>query len=225
MENQIQEKNKDMSEFISRSEQFVENNRKSILYVLGCIVVVVAAFFAINKWMVQPRAERAAASMFAAEQWFAADSLQLALEGNDQFMGFYDVIDKYGSTKSGNLAKYYAGVSNLRLGNYAEAEKWLKKYKGRDTFTKVLAVTCLGDAAIEQGNNAAALKYYTKAAKMDDNSITTPMALMKAGRVQLMNGNYAEAAKLFKKIKDYPESTEYREADKYIALAEAKAKK
>ncbi|MBQ9474190.1 MAG: tetratricopeptide repeat protein [Bacteroidales bacterium] len=214
-----------MGEFISRSEQFIEKYQKRILYVLGCIIVVVVAIFAINKWMVQPRAERAASSMFAAEQWFAQDSLQLALNGNDQFMGFYDVIDKYGSTKSGNLAKYYAGVSNLRLGNYSEAEKWLKKYKGHDTFTKVLAVTCLGDAAIEQGKNADALKYYMKAAKMDDNSITTPMALMKAGRVQLMNGNYSEAVKLFKKIKDYPESTEYREADKYIALAEESAKK
>ena len=214
-----------MGEFISRSEQFIEKYQKRILYVLGCIIVVVVAIFAINKWMVQPRAERAASSMFAAEQWFAQDSLQLALNGNDQFMGFYDVIDKYGSTKSGNLAKYYAGVSNLRLGNYSEAEKWLKKYKGHDTFTKVLAVTCLGDAAIEQGKNADALKYYMKAAKMDDNSITTPMALMKAGRVQLMNGNYSEAVKLFKKIKDYPESTEYREADKYIAYAEEAAKK
>ena len=93
------------------------------------------------------------------------------------------------------------------------------------TFTKVLAVICEGDAELEQGNDDKALACYLKAAKMEDNFVTTNTAIFKAGMVQLKKGNNDKAASLFKEIKKYPEATEYREADKYIAYAEAAAKK
>ena len=43
---------------------------------------------------------------------------------------------------------------------------------------------------------------------------------MKAGELYEMNGNYAEALKIYERIKDeYPESTEGITIDKYIARA------
>ena len=38
----------------------------------------------------------------------------LALEGDANGAGFLEVIEKYGSTPSGNLAKHYAGVCYRR---------------------------------------------------------------------------------------------------------------
>ena len=51
------------------------------------------------------------------------DSMNLALNGDGNIYGFLKIIDKYGSTNAGNLAKFYAG--RILIGN-GEFEKGLK---------------------------------------------------------------------------------------------------
>lgn len=223
MEKKIEDKNTEMGSVITRSEDFIEKNQKTIITVIIVILVVILAIFGLRKWYFQPRETRAAEEMFAAEQWFAQGDYEKALNGNDTYRGFLGVIDSYGSTKAGNLAKYYAGISNLRLGNYDEAVKWLGKYNGKDTFTRPLAEMAKGDAEMELGNTEKAVSLYLKAAKMENNYITTPSALFKAGMGYLMLGNNDKALDCFQQVKkNYPEATEWQEIDKYIALAETK---
>ena len=222
MEKQIEEKNTEMGSVITRSEEFIQKNQKTLIIIVVAILVVILAIFGLRKWVFQPREVRAAEEMYAAEQWFQQGDYEKALNGDDTYRGFLSVIDNYSCTKAGNLAKYYAGVANLRMGNYAEATKWLKKYHGKDTFTKPLAEMMQGDAEMEQGNTAKAVDHYLKAAKMNSNYITSPAALFKAGMGYLMQDNAAKAIECFQSIKkDYPESTEWSEIDRYIALAEA----
>lgn len=221
MEKQIEDKNTEMGSVITRSEEFIEKNQKTIIIVIVAILVVILAIFGLRKWYFQPRENRAAEEMFAAEQWFAQGDFDKALNGDNTFRGFLGVIDNYNGTKAGNLAKYYAGISNLRLGNYDEAIKWLGKYKGKDTFTKPLAEMAKGDAEMELGNTEKAVNLYLKAAKMENNYITTPTALFKAGMGYLMLDDKAKALDCFQQVKkNYPEATEWQEIDKYIALAE-----
>ena len=221
MEKQVEEKNTEMGSVITRSEEFIQKNQKNIIICVAVVLVIVLAVFGLRKWYFQPREVRAAEEMFAAEQWFAQGDYEKALNGDDTFRGFLSVIDNYGSTKAGNLAKYYAGIANLRMGNYDEATKWLGKYSGKDTFTKPIAVMAQGDAEMELGNTDKAVSLYLKAAKMNDNYITAPSAYFKAGLAYLVQGNNTEALNCFNTIKqNYPESTEWQEIDKYIGLAE-----
>lgn len=223
MEKQIEDKNTEMGSIITRSEEFIEKNQKTIIIVIVAILVVILAIFGLRKWYFQPRENRAAEEMFAAEQWFAQGDFDKALNGDDTFRGFLGIIDNYGCTKAANLAKYYAGISNLRLGNYDEAIKWLGKYNGKDTFTRPLAEMAQGDAEMELGNTDKAISLYIKAANMENNYITTPTALFKAGMGYMMLGDNAKALDCFQQVKkNYPEATEWQEIDKYIALAEAK---
>ncbi|MBP5342148.1 MAG: tetratricopeptide repeat protein [Bacteroidales bacterium] len=222
MEKQIEEKNTEMGSVITRSEEFIQKNQKTLIICVVAVIVVILAIFGLRKWVFQPREARAAEEMFAAEQWFDQGDFEKALNGDDTYRGFLSVIDNFGGTKAANLAKYYAGVANLRLGNYDEAAKWLKKYRGKDTFTRPLAEMMLGDACIEQGNAKEAASHYRKAAKMEDNYITAPTALFKAGMAYLMLEDNAAALDCFQQVKkNYPESTEWSEIDRYIALAEA----
>ena len=221
MEKKIEDKNTEMGNVITRSEEFIEKNQKTLIICIVAILVVVLAIFGLRKWYFQPREVRAAEEMFAAEQWFAQGDFDKALNGDDTFRGFLSVIDSYGSTKAGKLAKYYAGAAYLQQGNYDEAINWLKKYKGKDAFTRPLAEMMLGDAYMEKGETATAARLYTTAAGMADNDITTPTALFKAGMAYLQLGDKAKAAHCFNKVKQqYPMSTEYQEIDKYIAIAE-----
>lgn len=222
MEKQIEEKNTEMGNVITRSEEFIQKNQKTLIIIVAAILVVVLAIFGLRKWVFQPRENRAAEEMFAAEQWFAQGDFEKALNGDDTYRGFLSVAESYGSTKAGNLARYYAGAAYLRMGNFDEAIHWLKKYNGRDTFTRPLAEMLMGDAYMEQGNSQEAANHYSKAAEMDKNFITAPTALFKAGMAYLMLENNAKALDCFKQVKNnYPESTEWTEIDKYIALAEA----
>ena len=222
MEKKIEDKNTEMGNVITRSEEFIEKNQKTLIICIAAIIVVVLAIFGLNKWYFQPREVRAAEEMFAAEQWFAQGDFDKALNGDDTFRGFLSVADSYGSTKAGKLARYYAGAAYLQQGNFDEAINWLKKYKGKDAFTRPLAEMMLGDAYMEKGETATAAKLYVSAAAMSDNEVTTPTALYKAGMAYLQLGDNAKATDCFNKVKEqYPGSTEYQEIDKYIAIAEA----
>jgi len=221
MEKKIEDQNTEMGNVITRSEEFIQKNQKTLIIAICAVLVVILAIFGLRRWYFQPREERAAAEMFAAEQWFAQGEFMKALDGDDTYRGFTSVASSYKGTKAGNLARYYAGICNLQLGNYDEAANWLKKYKGKDLFTRPLATIALGDAEMESGDVAAATASYMKAAKMDDNFVTTPTALFKAGMGYLMQEDYTKALDCFKQVKKYPESTEYSEIDRYIAIAEA----
>ena len=223
MKEQQEEKNLEVSGIIAKTEQFIEKNKKKLTIVAAAIVVVALAIWAYVALVAQPRQVRAAEDMFAAEQWFNEGNFEQALNGNDQYMGFADIIDEYGSTKSGNLAKYYAGICQLNLGQYNEAIDLLKSYKGKDLFTGAEALMLIGDAYAELENAADAAKYYEKAAAKSQNLIVAPTALWKAGMMYISLGNNEAAVKAFQQIKEnYPESPEYSEADKYIAYAENK---
>lgn len=222
MKENNEEKNLEIGDVIAKSENFIEKNQKKIIIIASAIVIVVLAFFGLRKWYFEPREVTAAESMFAAENTLAANDYQTALNGNDEMLGFVDIIDQYGCTKAGNLAKYYAAICEMQLGNFSNAIDYLKSYKGKDTFTKIQAVILNGDAELELGNKEAAIKLYEKAVSMDNtNYITAPYALFKAGMVHLQLKNKENAIECFESIKaQYPESTEFSEVDKYLAVAE-----
>lgn len=227
MEKNIEEKNTENISFVSKSEQFIEKNQKAIIGVIIAILVVILAIFGISKFVLQPRQQKANEAIFAAEQYFAQGDFNAALYGDststDKYgVGLLKVIDKYGSTKAGKRAKYEAGICYLRLGQYQEALKYLGKYNGKDQLTPVLNEMMKGDAEVEQGNTNAAIKHYEKAAKMDNNPITAPFALFKAGVAYIKLENNAKAVECFKSIKtDYPESAFFADMDAFIAYAEA----
>ena len=213
----------EIGEVISKTEAFVEKNKKILIGAIVAILVVVAAIFGIRAYN-NSRANTAEEEIFAAEQWFAMDSLQLAMKGNAMHMGFEAIADEYGSTKAGNRAKYCAGIICLRQGEYQRAIDYLESYKLKDDFTPILAKVMIGDAYYELDNVKEAVNYYEKAAKMDDNEITAPYALFKAGLGYMKLGDNAKANEVFTQIKEkYPFSTEARQIDKYIGAAEQMA--
>ena len=225
MENQIEEKNTEMGNVITRSEEFIRKNQKTITIIAAAIVAVALIIFCVVKFYVQPREQRAADEMFYAENYYNNGDFQKALEGDDNHRGFVSLIDAYGSTKSGNLAKLYAGIANLRLGNYDQAVKYLKDYNGKDLYTKPIALMAEADALAEQENYADAAKLYLKAAAANENDITSPSALYKAGLCYLKLGDNANALKAFEQLKsNYPFSYERSDSDRFIALAEAQGK-
>ena len=208
---------------LTKTEQFVEDNSKIISYVVGGIIVVVAAYLGFNKFYVQPKEDEAISQMFMAENYFEKDSFNLAINGDGNYLGFLDIIDDYGITKSANRAKYYTGISYLYLGQYEDALDYLNDFKTDDLLLAPVAEGAKGDAYLELGETDNALKQYKKAYAASDNELTTPVYMMKAANLLESMDELEDALALYEDIKaEYPQSTEGTNADRYIARIKTK---
>ena len=208
---------------LGKTEMFIEKHQKSIMIVIAAIIVVILAVFGFKKFVVEPREAAAQTVIFRAEQLFENDDYATALNGDGNNAGFLDVINEYGSTKTGNLARYYAGICYLNTGDFNNAIKYLGEYKGKDQIVRPLAIGAMGDAYMELDNAAEAAKCYERAANETANSFTGPMFLMRAGLAYEMVENYKKALDMYKTIKaEYPNSNEGFNIDKYIAYVDAK---
>lgn len=197
-----------------------EKYRKQIYYVGGGILIVVALIVGYKQFYIKPLEEEAQKEIFMAQKFFEKDSLQLALNGVGQYKGMVSIAEEYGSTKTGNLAKYYAGMSYLRTGKYNEAIEYLSDFSTSDELIGALAQAAIGDAHVELNEYDEAAKYFIKASKMIKNKFTTPVFLKKAGLVYEELKQYGKAVEVYELIKkDFKDTQEGQEMDKYIARA------
>jgi len=215
----------DVGSTISKTEVYIENNRKILTYIVAGIVIIILGFIGYQKLYVAPLENEAYSQMFMAEAYFEKDSFKLALNGDGYYPGFLSIIDDYGVTKAGNLAKYYAGISYLQLGNFEEAISYLKKFKGKDIIVSSMAKGAMGDAYVELGDYKKAISNYNAAANNKSNDFSTPIFLMKSAYVHEKSGNFSEALKIYERIqKEYPNSVEGRKIEKYITRTKLLAK-
>ncbi len=209
-----------VEEALSKTEQFIESKKNLLSYIVLGIVILVAAYLGYTKFILAPKEIDAQSQMFVAEQYFEKDSLELAIYGDGNYLGFIDIISEYRITKSANLAKYYLGICYLKQGDFDNAIKYLKKYKSKDKMVAPMAKGAIGDAYMELNETDKALEYYLKAAELNDNELTSPLFLMKAGWTYEILNDFEEAANVYEKIKqEFPRSFEARDIDKYIARA------
>jgi predicted negative regulator of RcsB-dependent stress response len=202
---------------LSKSEQFIEKNQTKITIVVGTILAIVGLYIAYQKFIKAPKEKEALAQMFVAEQYFEVDSFKLALNGDGNYPGFSKIIDQYGSTKAGNLAKYYAGVSYIKLKEYDKAIDLLQDFSTSDEMLSAIAIGCIGDAYTEKNDLKNAVEYYSKAADKTDNKFSTPIYLMKLGRVYEHLSDFKNALNTYQRIKDnYAQTQEGRQIEKYI---------
>ena len=208
---------KNVEETLTKTEQFLEQNYKLLLYVLGGVVVLVGLFW-LAKIYLNGRNNEAQSQMYQAEKYLEMDSLNLALYGDGNYLGFLDIADDYKFTKSGNLAIYGAGICYLHLGQYQDAIDMLGKYSKKDKVVGSLAIGATGDAFVELGDTEKGIAKYLEAADYAGNGFNTPLFLMKAAELYELEGKYSEALQLYERIRDeYPESSEGSSIEKYIS--------
>ncbi|MBP1630763.1 MAG: Tetratricopeptide repeat-containing protein [Bacteroidetes bacterium] len=221
-ENKNTPEHKDLAvgEVITNAEHFIEKNQKIILIVIAAIVLVIGGYFGYKKLYAEPREATAAAELFAAEQYFKNDDMEKALKGDGKNLGLVAFIDKYGSTKSGNLANFYAGCAYMSKGEFQKAIDFLEDFNAEDAFLGNQSKSLIGDCYMELNKVDDAINSYNKALE-NPNDMTTPFNLYKLGLAYEVKKDNAKALEAYKKIKtDFPNSAEAREIEKYIVRLE-----
>ncbi len=222
------EENKDLlenpeviAEKLEGAEHWIEENLKLVIGVLGFIFLVVGGYFGYN-YYIGGQDQQAQKDMFQAVRYFEADSLNLALKGDGNNLGFEQIIEDYSGTDAANLANFYAGAISLKQGKYALAILYLEDFKSNDLLVQPRAFSLIGDAYMEQKQYEDAANFYGKASSFNPNKYFTPTYLMKeALALEKLNQN-DKAKEAYQKIIDrYFDSSEYQNARKFKARLES----
>lgn len=207
----------DLHATADRAQDFYAKNKNAINIGLLAVVVLIAGFFGYNRFIKAPNEQKAQEAIFQAQNYFAVDSFKLALNGDGNNYGFLQVVDKFGGTKAGNLAKYSAGVCYVKLGDYQKGIDILKSFSSKDLVIQSLANGLIGDAYMELNKADDAVSYYKKAGA-GDNELTSPIYLLRAGLALEKANKPQEAIAVYQEIKQkYPQTNEGREMEKYLA--------
>ena len=212
-----------VAEAVSKTEQFFQQNGKKVVLAVVAVVALAVAGYLYKSLVIDANAEKASELIIEAQNRFGVETpdFALALNGDENGAGFLDVVEQYGSTASGNIAKHYAGICYLRLGDLENADKYLAMYKPVNKLgaevVKAQNLGLRGDIAVENGDYEAAVALYKKAVAASANIYTAPLYLYKQIVVYAALGNKAEAQKCFDTIQaKYPVSAELREAEKVL---------
>jgi tetratricopeptide (TPR) repeat protein len=168
-----------------------------------------------------PKEEEARAAIFPGQDYLENQQWELALKGNEaDYTGFLGVIEDFGSTSTGNLAKAYAGICYYHLGDTENALAYLKKFKADDKLVSPVITGLVGDCYVDLGKAQEGVEYFKKAASKANSEVISPIFLRKAGRAYESLSNYKEAVEVYNIIKNkYPNSQEAAGIERYIDRA------
>jgi len=221
MAKEVKNENEAVVTAVSKTEHFLTENKKAIWGVVAAVVLLACVGYASYKFMYLPQKAEALAQMYKAEQNFREENYELALKGDDNVLGFEDIIDQYGS-KAGRAVYLYAAVCEMKAGEPELALSYLSKYSSGDNIMEGRAEALRGDAYCAKEEYAKAAACYEKAAKISDN-VYSASYLLKAGQVYETLDKNDKALAVYQEIKEnYPQSMEAYEIDKYITRLEVK---
>lgn len=209
---------------LSKTENFLEKNKKAIIGGVTAVIVIVAAVILYFTLYANPRNNKAQEALFKGQEYFAMNAYEKALNGDSiSFIGFAKVADKYSGTKAGNLANAYAGLCYAHLNQPKEAIKYLDKFSAGDQMVAPSIIAAMANCYAKEGNTDKAASLFMKAAKEADNSALSPIFLMEAADIYMSQKKFDKALDAYNTIKDkYFDSYQAQEIDKYIELAKAK---
>lgn len=210
-----------LKEKLVGAENWLERNPKTTSGIALGILLIVGGFFGFQYYKGNQNAE-AQRQMFQAVHYFEQDSLELALNGDGNNLGFLDIISDYGITDAANLANYYAGAAFLKQGKFEVARLYLEDFSSNDLLIQPRAYSLIGDTYMEEGKYEDAAKYYGKAASFKPNKYFSPTYLMKEALAYEKLNQPAKAKEAYDKIiTDFWDSSEYQNARKFKARLES----
>lgn len=215
------ESHESLQQEFTRLEHYIEHNKTQVYIILGIVFISVLSVLG-YRYYIDQQNELAQRDMFQAVYYFESDSLDLALNGDGNNLGFLDIVDEYSGTDAANLADYYIGTIYLQKGNFNTAIEYLEEFSSSDILIKARALSLTGDAYMEIGDYDKAAKYYTDAADHKPNQHFTPTYLLKAGLAYERLNDFTSAKRMYDRIVDeFFNSSEYQDAKKNSARMDA----
>jgi tetratricopeptide (TPR) repeat protein len=208
----------------ARTAIFFKQNTTAII---GATIVGLLLIGSLVGYFVYSANQEKAAQAFLghAEQYFSVGDYDLALNGSDAVLGIglAAIVSNYGRTEAGNLARFYAAVSEKELGDNAAALSYLQRYDPPQGIIGVNAIAFHAVLLDNNGKHAEAARMFRKAANWDVNSRTTPHNLLRAAQSAMAASDYRLASEISEEIiKKYANSPESAHASRIAGMVAAR---
>ncbi len=206
-----------VEEVYSRTEKFVDQNRKPLLYAGGGVLAVIIGLLAYKYFVALPAEIRAEEAIWRAENYIELDSLDLAVNGDGFSAGLIEVMEKHSGTKAASRAAYRLGIYYRSMGQYDEALDAFEQVDVDDDVVQALAVGGAGDCHVEKGAYEEAAKAFDRAVSIGEagkaRDVIAPIYLYKAALAKLELGDKSGAkADLETIVEEYPASQAFASA-------------
>ncbi|RHA73130.1 tetratricopeptide repeat protein [Phocaeicola coprophilus] len=213
-----------VDEALSTSEAFLIKYKNVLLGAVAALVIVVCGYLGYKHFISEPKEAKASEALFRGEQYFGAESYELALNGDSLgYAGFLKIADEFSGTAAGNLANAYSGICYAQLGKYEDAVKYLDKFNGKDLLVAPAILGTIGNCYAQMGQLDKAAATLIKAANRANSLSLSPIYLIQAGQIFEKQGKNAEAVEAYKQVKNkYANSYQAMDIDKYIERASLK---
>lgn len=196
-----------------------EQNKKYVQYgLLTVIAVVVVIVILVNNRKADD--VKAMTELAKVTAFFDNGQYQLAIDGSPErnIAGLRAIVDNYGSSSSGELARFYLAGALYQLGRYDEALEHFKDFSAPEQVLAVSRLQGIGscyEAKKEYGDAASA---FEKAALTYAKDVHAAENLQHAARNYDLAGDKERALELYRKIKkESPTSSAARDVDRHIA--------
>ncbi|REL37964.1 hypothetical protein DYD21_04935 [Rhodohalobacter sp. SW132] len=203
-------------EYSSRFMYYYEQNKATVIGgVLGVLLVI---GLIVGYFVYSGQQEQEAQDLLGiAEEQFMRGNYETALLGDeDDFsLGFVQIADNYSRTSAGNLANYYAAVSEMELGNYEDALDRIQRFDVPSGIMGVAPISLHAIILSELDRYEEAAEMYVRAAEWNENNSTTPLNLLEAAQAYREAGDDTNALRMVNRILDnYPNSQQATEAQR-----------
>lgn len=208
----------ELNETLTTMEQHVENNKKTIIWLMVFIVIVAAVTLFFYYGIYQPGMKKTADAISKADVEMAIGNDSIALA---QYINIAD--NESGAPAS--RAALESAIALYKQGKYEEALKYANKADFDDVVVNAAAKSLAADCYVNLKEYDKAVSQYDKAISASDgNALYTPVFMLKKANVLTEQGNYQAAADTYEAIKaKYPKFEMYYNVslDQYIARAKA----
>jgi tetratricopeptide (TPR) repeat protein len=198
---------------------FYEKHKRNIHIVITAVVVVVLALVVYLKNR-SDNNEMAMAQLGKVTPLFDAGSYQPAVDGvaERNIPGLRSIVDNYGGTPSGELARFYLATSLYELRRYEEALEQFKDFSASDEVLVISRYAGMAQCEEALGKYREAAENFEKAAVKNSRDVSAAENLHHAAQNFALAGDKEKALELFKRLKkNYPLTTYGRDADRYIS--------
>jgi len=209
---------------LDNTTAFYYEHKKNISYAITALIIIVVGIvvYTNNRRANNEKAASELGKVFSIYDLGANDSRQYktAIDGQPDrgVMGLKAIVDNYGSTESGELARFYLATAYLNLGQYDNALKYFDSFSSSSDFLKAAAYAGLGQCYETKNEYVKAAEYFERAAGVSSSTAMTPEYLNSAARCYGTAGEKEKAVTLLKRLKkEFPTSTFARDADRYIS--------
>ena len=201
------------------AREWVEENQKIVAYIVAAPLILALLWFwwhsKTNEWNDNATTMLAKVIPFYDNGRYAETINGVPQEG---IQGLQAIVDEYGSSHTGQIAKLYLANSYYATKNYDKAFTYYEDVSLSDKMITASAYAGAGSCYEAKGDFIKAAAYFEKAASKNMTSIQAPENLQRSAVNYAAAGKKDKAIELLQTLKkEFPTSSYARDVDRYIA--------